>query len=185
MIGRPCAAICFGNSFRAAKSHKRTFPAISPEARSRPRRENSKLGNRSRMRRRKKAHEFARRKVPDLDLRLVGSRRIDRVAVAGEQVAAVGREGDRRQAFQLVGLLICPANCPGGRVPHSDLGRTLLAAVDGNHKAAVDAEDGLNLAGQVGQLLPQGPGRRLQDLHRTRHTFLRVAGADGQRPSLE
>ena len=57
-------------------------------------------GDRRRMCRRELAHEFARGEVPDLDLRLVGGRRIDRVAVAGEQVAAVGREGDRRQALQ-------------------------------------------------------------------------------------
>ena len=65
-------------------------------------------GNRRRMRGRKLAHEFARGKVPDLDLRLVGSRRIDRVAVAGEQVAAIGREDDRRQAFQLARITDLP-----------------------------------------------------------------------------
>ena len=93
---------------------------MSPEASSTPRRENSSRVIAAGCAAGNWPTSLPRGQVPDLDLRLVGGRRIERIAVAGEQVAAVGREGDRRQAFQLARILDLPGQL--ARSPRSTSG---------------------------------------------------------------
>ena len=166
------------------KSQMRTLPAMSPEAMSTPRRENASRVMAAGCAAGNWPSELLRGQVPNLDLGLVGRGRIDRIAVAGDQVTAVGRERDRGQAGQLAGCSICAASCAGLRVPDADFRRPLFAAVDSYQVAAVGREHGLDLAGQVGQLLPQGAGGRLDDQRRAGHALVHVARADGQRAAV-